>query len=109
MVGTERALVSVDMLAYGGLVASRTAGCTTEQALARLDVLKTLQRSGTPVVAFAVLPRLSLRTSEAQAPYERILANWAASGGKSPPEDVPAAIFEEYLAVRGRKCRWWRT
>lgn len=105
MVGTERALVSVDMLAYGGLVASRTAGCTTEQALARLDVLKTLQRSGTPVVAFAVLPRLSLRTSEAQAPYERILANWAASGGKSPPEDVPAAIFEEYLAVRGRNVQ----
>ncbi len=105
MLGTERALVSVDMLAYGGLVASRTAGCTTEQALARLDVLQALQRSGTPVVAFAILPRLSLRTSEAQAPYERILANWAASGGESPPENVPAAIFEEYLAVRGRNVK----
>jgi hypothetical protein len=105
MVGTERALVSVDMLAYGGLVASRTAGCTTEKALARLDVLKTLQRSGIPVVAFAILPRLSLRTSEAQAPYERTLANWAAAGSESPPENVPAEIFEEYLAVRRRNVQ----
>ncbi len=105
VVGSERALVSIDMLAYGGLVASRTAACSTEQALARLGFLKTLQRSGIPVVALAILPRLSLRTSEAQAPYERVLANWAASGVESPPENVPAAIFEEYLAVRRRNVQ----
>jgi len=90
------------MLAYGGLVASRSGATTTGQALRRLDLLETLQRAGTPVVAFAVLPRLSLRTSEVQAPFERALANWAASGADSPPENVPTGIFEEYLAVRRR-------
>lgn len=100
--GVERALISADMLAYGGLVASRTAESTTEQAVRRLDLLDVLREAGTPVVAFAILPRLSLRTSEAQAPYERALANWAASGVDSPPQNVPAGIFEEYLAVRRR-------
>ncbi len=103
--GAERAIVSSDMLAYGGLVASRTAACPVEEALSNLQVLNSLKEDGVPVVALAIIPRLSLRTSEAQAPYETALANWAASGASAPPAQVPAAVVQEYLSVRRRNLQ----
>lgn len=100
--GVERALLSTDMLVYGGLVASRSAACPTSRALDRLRALEACRRAEVPVVALAIIPRLHLRTSEAQAPYETALANWAVSGASAPPTGVPPAIFQEYLAVRRR-------
>lgn len=98
----ERAIVSTDMLCYGGLIASRTSATPAEEALRRLQVLDGL---GRPVVAFATIPRLSLRTSDAQAPYERALHDWAASGRTEPPANVPPEIVQEYLGVRQRNLR----
>lgn len=98
----ERAIVSTDMLCYGGLVASRTSAASAPDALRRLSVLDGL---GVPVVAFATIPRLSLRTSDAQAPYERPLHDWAASGKTEPPASVPPEIVQEYLGVRQRNLQ----
>jgi len=103
--GVERAILCTDMLVYGGLVASRSAACSGDQALARLRALDACRLAGVPVVALAIIPRLHLRTSEAQAPYETALANWAASATSVPPTTVPPALVEEYLGVRRRNLK----
>lgn len=100
--GCEVAIVSADMLAYGGLVASRNAATSLETALHRLDALDTLRKHGLRTEVFTVIPRLSLRTSDLQAPYERRLAQWATVPGAPPPDGVPASVVEEYLQVRQR-------
>lgn len=50
-------LVSLDALAYGGLVQSRTSELSVEDALARLQVVRTWHDAGQPVYAFITLPR----------------------------------------------------
>lgn len=92
-------LVSVDMLCYGGLVEARQAGTSLETARRRLRALD--GRSG-PTTALAILPRLSLRTSEREAPYERALARWATRPDAPAPSDIPPEVVAEYLSVRQR-------
>ena len=98
----DRAIVSSDMLCYGGLVASRTAAVPQEKALARLDTLRALKDLGASTEVLATIPRLDLRTSDRQAPYARALQIWAERENASPPPDVPADVVEEYLGVRRR-------
>ncbi|WP_339096361.1 DUF4127 family protein [Deinococcus sp. VB142] len=51
-------IVSLDALAYGGLVQSRSSPLSLEQARANLDLLRAWQRkAGQPVYAFITLPR----------------------------------------------------
>src|SRR5690606_18388216 len=64
-------IVSVDMLAYGGLVYSRRHSTPVEAALEVLDALRTFrrQRPSTPIYAFNILMRLALTMdSDAAAP-----------------------------------------
>lgn len=96
------AIISADMLAYGGLVASRTAAPRKEEALNHLRALESLHAQGQRVVVFAILPRLSLRTSDGAAPYEEALRNWATRDCQNPPEKVPERYRQEYLEVRAR-------
>lgn len=91
------AFVSSDMLCYGGLIASRTAATSQGDALRRLELLARLKKQGRRVQVLATLPRLHLRTSEAQAPYEGELARWA-----THPDAAPPPYAEEYRAVRER-------
>lgn len=98
----SEAIISADMLAYGGLIASRTCDMSEEQALRNLEILQTLHDKGQNLEVFAILPRLSLRTSDRQAPYEEALKNWAVSGRLEPPSHVPEDIFNEYMQVRRR-------
>ncbi|HEX2863340.1 MAG TPA: DUF4127 family protein, partial [Deinococcales bacterium] len=52
------AIVSLDSLAYGGLVQSRQAGPSLDEAWARLQPLRDWhERTGVPVWAFVVIPR----------------------------------------------------
>lgn len=92
-------LICSDMLCYGGLVASREAATSRVEALERLELLRRLPE---PPVVLATLPRLSLRTSDRQAPYEERLKAWATRGLDAYPEGVPTDVVEEYLAVRRR-------
>jgi len=99
----DQLLICSDMLCYGGLVASRQASTPCQVALDRLQSLRQLQAAHVQVLA--TLPRLSLRTSDQQAPYERTLHDWAARPDNSQPPAVPEAILAEYLGVRQRNLK----
>lgn len=111
----DTVVVCADMWLYGGLVASRSASAQEAQVAARLQRLRELKEKGARLLVIATIPRLSLRTSEAQAPHERTLANWAAKADlpsaramlASPqsapfPQGVPTELVQEYLRVRVR-------
>ncbi len=63
--GAAGVIISCDMLAYGGLVASRTTEVTRRAAAARLGRLRELKRrcGDARIYAFAVIPRLGLTVS----------------------------------------------
>ena len=96
----DQLLLSSDMLCYGGLVASRQAATRLEVARQRLQLLEELKAYHVEVLA--TLPRLSLRTSEEQAPFERALHDWATRGQDTPPSEVPPQWVREYVGVRAR-------
>jgi len=60
--GADAVIVSADMLAYGGLIASRTTDVSRREAVSRVRRLRRLKRlqPGLRVYAFAVIPRLGL-------------------------------------------------
>jgi len=64
-----RFAVSLDMLCYGGLVASREAGTPPDLALSRLQTLRELRarRPGCQIAAFNVILRLGTTVTSAQA------------------------------------------
>ena len=114
----DTVFLAADMWIYGGLVASRSGVVTETMAEDRLKRLKALSQKGVTVHVLATIPRLSLRTSDRQAPYERKLAQWAAKrnlaaawdilAGKelvSVPKGVPNEILVEYLQIRVRNMR----
>jgi len=59
-------IISCDMLAYGGLVASRTPVVTVEEALQRLSVLREIKRRqpALRLLAFSVIMRLTITGSD---------------------------------------------
>jgi hypothetical protein len=103
----DTVIVSSDMLCYGGLVASRSAATPTDVAVARLEALRPLHRRGLRVEVLATIPRLYLRTSEGQAPFESALADWATRADRDAPlpANVPRQWTEEYLGVRQRNLQ----
>lgn len=103
----DRLILSSDMLCYGGLVASRNAAVSASQALERLDVLAELHQRGFHLEVLSTIPRLYLRTSEGQAPFEAALAAWAAKADRfsPPPAGVPGVWVHQYLDVRQRNLR----
>ena len=75
-------IASLDALAYGGLVQSRSSPLTAEQALARLEPLREWHaRTGQPVYAFITLPREPDATDRARnLAVVRAMLNWAQAG-----------------------------
>ena len=61
----DRFVISLDMLCYGGLVASRSAVATAEEATARLETLRSLKkrRPDITLLAFNVITRLGTTVS----------------------------------------------
>lgn len=115
----EALIVSVDMLAYGGLVASRTTATSLETALSHLETLANWRRSRpqTPVYAFNILMRLAITLdSDAAMPHYSNVARYArlvdeAARFPAPEKQaelrevtaqIPPAILDEYLGARRR-------
>ena len=63
----QRLIVSIDMLCYGGLIASRAPAVRLEVALDRLETLRRLrsERPEATIFAFSVLPRLGTTVAAA--------------------------------------------
>ena len=115
----EALIVSVDMLAYGGLVASRRPLVSTQQALERLSVLKDWRESrpGVPIYGFNILMRLAITMDgdAAVAHYYNIMRyarladearrfNSAHLRGEleKVTREIPTPVLESYLAARRR-------
>ncbi len=75
-------IVSLDALAYGGLVQSRTSRDTAETVMARLQAVRDWQTaSGQPVYAFIVLPRQPDAVDRARnLEVARRMIGWATEG-----------------------------
>ncbi|UBV41579.1 DUF4127 family protein [Deinococcus taeanensis] len=75
-------IAALDALAYGGLVQSRTSALSAEQALARLEPVRTwTERTGQPVYAFITLPREPDATNRARnLAVVRAVTGWAREG-----------------------------
>ncbi len=112
-------IVSVDMLAYGGLVASRKTKTSLETALTRLEILKKFraERPNVPIYAFNVLMRLAITMdSDAAVPhyynvmrYARLVDEAARFPSKEKTielaeveKSIPTEILNEYRAARKR-------
>ena len=116
---TVHVVVSVDMLLYGGLIASRTSTDTTRDVLERLDVLREVRRRRPelPISAVSLVTRASNSYSAAEEPEY-----WTTHGKEihalggdahrllaetdvlplSELTDVPAEIVSDYSARRLR-------
>src|SRR3954452_23598906 len=84
-------IVSTDMLAFGGVPASRRADTTVDRALARVKAIARL-RARSPsihIYAFTTLAGLSLGDDGRKGAWTTALARWAEIGG--PEAADPAA------------------
>lgn len=114
LASTDAVVVSIDMLAYGGVPASRRAAVTQAKALDRLKAVERLaaRRPGLPVYAVDRLLRLA---PAPQPRREAVLAKverWAALAGATNPaelterdrlrEELPGLVLDPYLATRAR-------
>ena len=117
--GVETLIVSVDMLAYGGLVASRRSHTALEAAVDRLQVLRRWHRAHpeTRILAFNVLMRLAITMdSDAAIPHYYNVMRWARLADEANrfgsdylreqlaavEAEIPATILADYRAARAR-------
>lgn len=112
-------IISLDMLAYGGLVASRTPAVSVPEALRRLDALREMKRRnpGVRLYAFNVIMRLTITGADAETraagreifrysvlrdQAERLGDAGAAAELPAVIARIPPALLEAYLAARAR-------
>jgi hypothetical protein len=116
---TAALIVSIDMLAYGGLVFSRRTLTTENVALARLETLRELrrQRPSTPILAFNVLMRLAvtmdsdaaatnyyniMRYARLADEAERFNSQYLREQLQQVQNEIPPAALREYSQARAR-------
>ncbi len=115
---TDALIVSVDMLAYGGLVASRTHKVSFDEAKKRLEFFRWFKSKypRVPVYAFNVIMRVApTATMETRGVHDK-LARWAELKDRAPKsgdkklaaeleqltKELAPAVIEDYLAARRR-------
>ncbi len=115
--GVDAAVVSADMLAYGGLIASREPNVSAEQAIRRLDALRALRKAhpDLPVYVFSALMRTAPTATDRNEPWRMDLARLVElqekyqRTGATPSreyrelrERVPKQRLEQYWTARKR-------
>jgi hypothetical protein len=108
----DAALISLDMLAYGGLVASRVHRVNEETARQRLAVIEWLRKKAPrlPLYGSSVIMRLAPTGDGANEAYREKLARWAEiSAGQIHREEtsrlereIPPAALADYKQARIR-------
>jgi len=111
-------VISVDLLAYGGLVASRTHRTLLETAKKSLDFFRWFKQKypRIPVYAFNVIMRVAPTADAASRPWRDQLARWAELKDRVPKtgdaqlaaeleqvqKRLDQRVIEDYLAARRR-------
>lgn len=115
----EALIVSIDMLAYGGLIASRRTVTSEAAAMAQLQVLRDFRQAhpDTPIYAFNILMRLAVTmdSDEAVANYYNVMryARLVDEAERFNSEhlrdelhkvraEIPQTVLREYLNARAR-------
>ena len=116
--GVDAVILSTDMLAYGGLMTSRTPATPLDVARRRLEIFGELRRRNPrlPVYAFNVVQRVALSATAANRAYRDKLARWAVLAEQAEKQtdpklrqeferlgrELPPGAVEDYLAARRR-------
>ena len=114
-------VISVDMLAYGGLVASRAPDTAQADALKRLEFFHWLKSKhpNVPVYAFNVLMRVAPTASKETRAWRDDLARWAELMDRAPKTNdaklqseleqlktkLDRKLLDDYLAARRRNLQ----
>lgn len=115
----DGSVISVSMLAYGGLVASRTADQSYEDALANIKAIKRLRAKepDKPIYVFDTIQRLAVTATDPETlKYYDQIREWAIlydevhNLGMTEKEDrlqeleelIPEAVLQDYLDARER-------
>ncbi|MBS1794130.1 MAG: DUF4127 family protein [Acidobacteria bacterium] len=108
----DAAIVSVDMLAYGGLVAMRAHGVDDRTALERLEFLRELRRRAPRLKIYgsSVIMRLAPSGTLENEAYRANLAKWAEIAADpnlraetaALERKIPAAALDDYKRARAR-------
>lgn len=111
----DAAIVSVDMLAYGGLVAMRTHATDDPTALNRLQFLKELRKIAPQIKIYgsSVIMRLAPTGTGENEAYREHLAKWAEISVDpnlkaetiALEKKIPAEALENYKAARIRDLK----
>lgn len=111
----DAAIVSVDMLAYGGLVAMRVHDTTDQAAMKRLEFVREMRKSAPQMKIYAssVIMRLAPTGTLANEPYRENLARWAEisvdpnlkTETAALDAKIPAEALANYKAARIRDLK----
>jgi hypothetical protein len=104
-------VVSLDMLVYGGLIASRREGAAAEDGIKKLGLLRELKRinSGLKIFAFNVIMRTSITTlDEKSRRYWALINEYCRLKGLKDPRfseiegKIPPDILRAFMSIRDR-------
>lgn len=114
----DGAVLSLDMLAYGGMKAAATSGTRTALAQRRLEILAPLREAmgAAPICGFAsVLGLTAMTRSDEAARYSHVLRDYSVLAGRARATGaaaseelraleatLPPSVIGEYVAIRGR-------
>lgn len=110
----DAAIVSIDMLTYGGLVASRAYEIGTSKAIERLSVINELKKRAPNMIIFAqnVIMRIAPTSDGKNDAYRAELAEWGVvSVGtdkaseertKELEQKIPTEVLADYKKARNR-------
>jgi len=113
----DAAVVSIDMLAYGGLVASRANRVTLDQAIERLAIFKEIRKSAPKLKIYAqnVIMRLALTYDNENSSYYNKFTEWATLGGAHAidskdrllllEKNIPEKAIHDYRSARVRNFK----
>ncbi len=111
----DAAIVSLDMLAYGGLVAMREYETTESEALKRADFIRELRKSAPkmPIYGSSVIMRLAPTGNVVNESYRTNLAKWAEISVDETKKSetielekkIPTEALEKYKKARQRDLK----
>jgi len=98
-------IISIDMLCYGGLIASRRPDVPEDEVAERLEVFSKIRSiTKAPVYIFNILMRLSI-TADSEASkklWEDIFEYSRTKDRSALPKKLPKDVLDSYLAARKR-------